>query len=660
MVESSLKMKKKTFFLYSFLPIVSIPFVSYSCVKNDQSNNLFINKNLKNKIFPHFFTISQIEKLKEIDNFFINSHLVKNKTILEFINEKKQLFFVDQYVSKNKEFYSKYLYNPFYLNVFKEGGKNKIISSKNEQKISINNLFFDKEYNEFLGSNLEKYSKENLSAYIKKIEQKFEISLKHNNNLSSISNKIFCVPEIQTIISFTSKYHFLDPIFERQNNLYSDIRSQALLNDQKTQENYKKLLNLMFSQYDIYDEKLERKFDHIDLFLEKGSNSTFLKVKIDFLDKNNLSILKPQQKKYFVIDNFKNDYRDISYPNYTYTIDDQEQLFNEYVKNPRISFQKNLLEMNSFEDLIKNLNPILNLNSQAIVKLFYKYPNIFNIDVEKKYKEDKEYKVIKVEDYYYKESKEEGVKNTKSLVCFTVEITKNDNKKVYKKWYSPDFDSHQHLLNPYYLDQNISIFDIKKENIFGVGSYSKINPIIKWPEGKNPLKFFKKNIEFLFNFFAYFYSKNSVIWKENNQKDIENCELWDKYQDSITAFEYRINAYLSNYIFADFKFENLQNDQGLKPYYLKILKLENIDWTKIDSGALPIKFLWIPIDKKQNILSVDEAKKFSELLSDTYYWYGFKGTNFSNINKYIEENKEKINEKNYPNQEINIPFLIKK
>lgn len=663
-----------------------IPIFVISCNKNYE---ISINKKIKNTFNLNNHSLNQVQKLGEIKDFFVSKNNIeqlkikeKNGKIKVEINGKEKSF--EEVIKlKNK-------YNYFYLKTYKTSEKIKIIKTKSNEKSSnqdVNDLFFNEEYDKYFGSNFQKYNENNYNEYLKNIKNKFDLPTFNINSL----------PEVQNLINLATKLTLFDPIFFNYvgiNPTFSNgIRIQGFMNSNIQQEYFRKILEFVFNEYNLHSND-GRKFSKLVIKdLQKLENfNDVLKLKFDLLDENGKSILNSKnQSRYFLIKGFKNQYYDISYPNYKYTIDDNEELFNEYVKNPTLTFKYNLLGIKSIEDILRNINPIFNFNSQALLKMFYAFPEIFKIEVENKNENDLQYKIVKVEDFYDKDFSK-GVKNTKSLVCLTIEVTKKNGQKEYKKWYSSDFDTHNHLLSAYYDSDNLEILKLKNEK-YGVNKITETNKKITWPKGQNFFDFLEKNLLNMFNYFANFYFKNSILWKNNNQDEIENLEILEKYQDSLKYFELIINTFLSNFIFDyidlntysfdNFYIKNPDKNIKLRPFYLKIKVSKKHNFLSLKAGELPIEFEWITKDEKGKIYDyeklentydntileaeknaflkqINEAKLNTIFSKKTYIWSGFKGTNFKKIDDYKKQNKEKIKNKNYPNNEINIPFLTVK
>ncbi|MGX9394263.1 MAG3240 family lipoprotein [Mycoplasma sp. 392] len=270
---------------------------------------------------------------------------------------------------------------------------------------------------------------------------KIILPIKYNTYYNSENLEVFA--DIQTIIlkiisdlnsnsyfnSMLSK-QFMSGIFYK----FSWIRSQAWIKQELQKQFFKTVLlaYLNFFYLDIKDIEIDWKNTE-DQLVSFSISKVY--------DTNGKNILRDENtKKVFYIPTFR-DYKTDAIFGVGQDLDDSmDNLFNEYLVNPLLTFNKNIFGFYDINYILKSIDSLEFFSARSFNYWLNNWGDHFiNIPVpEYKKNEDKSYRFVSSEltSYY----------NTDQILKIKIEVTKLDGSKVYYWWLSSAFDDHGHKM----------------------------------------------------------------------------------------------------------------------------------------------------------------------------------------------------------------------
>lgn len=617
--------------LLSILSLSIIPItMTVSC-----SNDFSYSYNPQIKIFnstnimPHTqFTNSQMKILNEFKPLFsnINKNAKNQLKVLKFVENDIQIS-----IGNNKVWVSEYIKN------FKFVPKMKI-NFENVSGTTIGRINLTK-------SNVKNYDflfQDYLYSYSDSLSSREQHSWP---NLSNIIEKI-------TTIDLNDDWNILIPNFITPNW----IRANAWIQNEEQIKYWEKIILFYLSEYtfDGLPEITNVKITPIKYIDNKKTvNTNYYRnksapvVKFDFFDKDGNSVLsKKQRNKEFIIaknlleytpENVEKyisifrDYDSKSNFNHTLDIDDNDILFNEYLNTywqgvTLLKMKSNEVykDLDYYESFVNPSNSYYHASANSFLWFLNYNRDLFYIEVPFfKRNVDKEYRIKKIEfDHRY-------LNDTRSLLKFTIEVIKhNGNKKEYT-WYSIDINNHYHTFAPYKLTNDLDFYSPHK---YRRPHHLKFND--KYPITKvvDPNAFYENTLLKLLSLQIYKFDENLTIFDDQIMRDYEGFKIQNN-----TKPLHILKGYLGLDIFKYLigrspKEEDLLND----------IKLEYLGISPTKPGVVLLKVDLLDKTGK-SLLSKENQQKIIE-------WQGFKGTNFTKIEKQIKDNNL---------QDLSIYYLIK-
>ncbi|MEA4115177.1 hypothetical protein VBM87_00010 [Mycoplasma sp. 744] len=562
-------------------------FLTIAC----QENNLVhikIKEYLKELKFEDNLTFEQIKLYLQINLKELFDYQIKKITYTN-----KQINIDDLFV---------YEYDFVEPKKFIIDNNNYLLNSTNKHTLKLNDLFLFNWNPEILTFN----------NYLN------NLWTEHNsNNYSSLD---LILPNIQYLIYIAS---INNPLNFKNKISITKLRPSAFILNKEQHFYLLKTLEFYIKYFEI--DSLSKNF-YLDFGILNKINENLLQISLIIFDENNKLIFKSDNKIY--ITNFI----------------DYSQLFSRYVN--KISGEILSLNINEHDD-ISNIQ--LNEKFNDINLIFEN--NIFNIiDFDSLLHPNEIYKEVNfnVLKYLFNELKENikiitnGQINN-NLIIDRLEDTNLLNntyaiaklivfdkiEKKYYPWYSVNFTSHHHLLNGFYIKNELNLLNNKNsENYFGYQTYQS-NQKIKFV---NPDIFFENNLIFILNFLIKKNMFNSQLWNSQNMNKLSNIEIVHKKD----IYEKRISNLISQFVLL----YAINNGSLIKEVKVSIDPDNDFSFKNYPLGIIPMKIDFID-DKNQSMLNSNNK-------DNLFYLKGFKGFEFS----FDDISENEINIQPLENQEL--------
>ncbi|WP_025755106.1 MAG3240 family lipoprotein [Mycoplasmopsis cricetuli] len=393
---------------------------------------------------------------------------------------------------------------------------------------------------------------------------------------------------------------------------FDNIRFQGWKNNKEQIQYLEIALNFYFKAFKI------KEFERFKINVLDDES-----IWIQMLDKLGNDIYKNYKQTKFVLPNFKNYNNKKTWPRqFDLDINEEIPFFNEIFKEPNLSFKKNPLLINSVEDLVEGNSLYKYTTTKGFASLLYNFKELTKITIpnlhfEQNFTIDLD-KTLKLNNNLFL--------NSQTILPIFI----NENYSNFK-WYSIDLNSHRHIFDGYYLENNLKF---NFENKYTLANFKKfLNKNSNKMEFKSQLsleEFTKVNLKKIISYFIYQNQNNKILWNGFSMKEFD-------------AFNFLDNQYLNNplrwieilttLVYNSFLFD-FEDNNNLVPLNVKF---KNIRTNNETAGSIIVDINIIDLKNKKIIL---ETKNI--------FINGFKGFDYSKINEYLLQNSS-ISFENAPN-----------